>query len=58
MCNQGAAFVGKKKSPIAWKAVHTENKCKEGETHKVFFNPVAALITLTLCFANSEASSH
>lgn len=46
------------KSPIAKKAAHTERKCKEGETHKLFFNLVAALITLTLCFANFEASSH
>ena len=40
------------------KAVHTERKCKKGETQKLFFNLVAAIITLTLCFANFEASLH
>lgn len=56
MFNPGAAFVGE--SPIAEKAAPSERKRKEEETHKLFFDFVAALITLTLCFANSEASSH
>lgn len=29
-----------------------ERKCKEGETHELFFNLVAVLITLTLCFSS------
>lgn len=55
MCNHDL-FVWK--GPIAQKADHAERKRKEGETHKLFFDLVAALITLTLCLANSEASSH
>lgn len=60
-----------KNSYIAVQAVHTERKCSlrkgagGGLTSCVcvcvfffFFNLVAAFITLALCFANFEASSH